>query len=147
MATEKKTKVSCLFCGITNYAPPPTRGKKVVCGKCKGVLPIPGEVVEPSPKQAYELFQKSTMPLLVDFFSLTCMSSELMHSVVLNLAERRMGELMVVRINIEEHPELAVAFGVGEASTFLIYYKGNERDRFVGEMTETDFALWVAKYT
>jgi len=85
--------------------------------------------------------------VLVDFYSMSCMACELMHSIVLNLAERRMGELMVVRINVEEHPELAAAFGIQGVPTFVILLRGNEWARSVGEMTETDFSLWVAKFT
>lgn len=147
MATEKKVKVSCLNCGTTNNVPETTGRKRIVCGRCKEELPSPGEVVEPLPNQAYSLFQKSAIPLLVDFYSMSSMACELMHSMVLNLAERRKGELMVVRINVEEHPELAAAFGIREVPTFLVLIRGNERARSVGEMTETDFSLWVAKFT
>jgi thioredoxin 2 len=147
LAAEKKVKVSCLNCGTTNNVPITTGRKKIVCGRCKEDLPSPGEVVEPQSHQAYTLFQKSAIPLLVDFYSMSCMASELMFSVVLNLAERRKGDLMVVRVNVEEHPELAAAFGIQEVPTFLILQRGNEWARSVGEMTETDFSLWVAKFT
>ena len=109
MVADKKVKVSCPNCGTTNNVPETAGRKKIVCGRCKEKLPSPGEVVEPLPNQAYALFQKSSIPVLVDFYSMSCMSCELMHSIVLNLAERRKGELMVVRINVEEHPELAAA--------------------------------------
>lgn len=147
MADKKKVKVSCLHCGTTNNAPLTERGKKIVCGRCKNELPSPGKVIEPLPNQAYELFKKSAIPVLVDFYSVSCMSCELMHSFVMDLAERRMGELMVVRINVELHPELAAAFGIQGVPTFVILYRGNERARSVGEMAETDFSLWVAKFT
>ena len=147
VAENKKVKVSCLHCGTTNNAPLTARKKKIVCGRCKKELPSPGKVVEPLPNQAYALFQKSAIPVLVDFYSVSCMPCELMHSTVMNLAERRMGELMVARINVETYPELAAAFGIQGVPTFVILYRGNERARSVGEMAETDFSLWVAKFT
>jgi thioredoxin-like negative regulator of GroEL len=121
--------------------------KKVVCGRCKTILPTPGTLVELQPNQVYTLIQKSAIPLLVDFYSLSCMSCELMHSSVMNLADRRKGELMVVRMNVEEHPEMAAAFGIQGVPTFVIFYRGNERVRSMGEMSEMDFSLWVAKFT
>ena len=147
MTAIEKVKVSCLHCGTTNNAPLDARGKKVVCGRCKEELPPPGEVVEPKANQAYALFQKSAIPVLADFCSMASLSCELMHSVVMSLAERRMGELMVARINVEEQPDLAAAFGIQEVPTYLILSRGNERARSVGEMAETDFSLWVAKFT
>jgi len=147
LAKEEKIKVSCLNCGTTNNYPVSAPEKKVVCGRCKTILSTPGSVVEPQPSQAYTLIQKSAIPVLVDFYSLSCMSCELMHSSVMNLADRRKGELMVVRMNVEKHPEMAAAFGIQGVPTFVILYRGNERDRSVGEMSETDFSLWVAKFT
>lgn len=147
LTAEEKVKVSCIHCGSTNNVPLSARGKKIVCGRCKKDLPSPGEVIEPLPNQTYALIQKSAIPLLVDFYSVTCLPCELMHTAVINLAERRMGDLMVIRINVEVYPELAAAFGVRGVPTFVILHKGNERARSVGEMAETDFSLWVAKFT
>jgi thioredoxin-like negative regulator of GroEL len=65
----------------------------------------------------------------------------------MNLAKRRMGELMVVRINVEVHPEMAASFGIQGVPTFVILHRGNERARSVGQMAETDFSLWVAKFS
>jgi thioredoxin 2 len=147
LEAKEKVKVSCLSCGTTNNIPVSAGRKKIVCGRCKQELPKPGEVVEPQPNQAYALFQKSAIPLVLDFYSISNMACELMHSVVLNPAERRKGELMVVRIDVEQFPELAAAFGIQGVPTFLILNRGNEWARSVGEMTETDFSLWVAKFT
>ena len=85
--------------------------------------------------------------MLVDFYSKSCLPCELMHPAIVSLAERRMGELMVVRIDVEVHPEMAAGFGIQGVPTFIILYRGNERARSVGQMTETDFSLWVAKFT
>lgn len=147
LADEEKIKVSCLNCGTTNNYPLSSLKQKVVCGRCKAVLPVPGAVVEPQPNQAYNLFQKSAIPVLVDFYSVSCIPCGLMHSIVLDLAERRKGELMVVRINVDKHPTMAAAFGIQGVPTFVILYRGNERARSVGQMSETDFSLWVAKLT
>jgi len=147
LTAEKKVKVSCLHCGTTNNAPLSAGGKKVVCGRCKEELPSPGKVIEPQPNEAFTLFQKSALPVLVDFYSKSCLPCELMHPAIVSLAERRMGELMVVRIDVEVHPEMAAGFGIQGVPTFIILYRGNERARSVGQMTETDFSLWVAKFT
>lgn len=140
----EKVKVSCFHCGTTNYYPLASSGKKVVCGRCKNVLPNPGSVLEPAPQQVYNLIQKSFLPLLLDFYSPTCAPCHMMHPVVKNLAVRRAGDLMVLRININLHPDIAAAFGVQGVPTFLILRKATEIDRTTGAMSEADFALWVA---
>jgi thioredoxin 2 len=147
MMPDDKVKVSCLECGTTNYFPLGAQGKKVVCGRCKSALPLPGVVLEPTARQAGALFQNSGLPVLVDFFSQTCGPCHMMHPVVERLAKRRAGEVVVVRVDVERSPELAREFEVRAVPTFVIVFKGSERDRTSGAMAEDSFALWVASRT
>lgn len=140
----EKVKVSCPSCGATNNYPMETPGKKIVCGRCKNPLPLPGTVVKPTPEQAYTLIQKSSLPILVDFFSPACAPCHMMHPIVADLAERRAGELMVLQLDVDNHGELGAAFGVQGVPTYIIFHRGYERARATGAMSETDFSLWVA---
>lgn len=144
---SEKVMVSCLECGTTNYFPLEAEGKRVVCGRCKSALPVPGEVVETTAWQASQLFQNSSLPVLADFFSPTCGPCLVMHPVVERLARRRAGSLVVIRVNVEREPELARRFGIQGVPTFVIVRKGAERDRASGAMSEDSFALWVASRT
>lgn len=141
---SKKVKVSCLYCGATNKFPLEAKEKKVVCGRCRNPLPMPGEVLEPPPDQVAHLILKSGLPILIDFYSPTCAPCNMMHPVVENLAKRRAGELMIVRLNVDTYPQLAAQFGIQGVPTFIIISRGNERARTTGAMSETDFSLWVA---
>jgi thioredoxin 2 len=143
----EKVMVSCLECGTTNFFPLEAEGKKVVCGKCKAALPLPGQVVEPTAWQASQLFQNSSLPVLADFFSPTCGPCLVMHPVVERLAKRRAGSVVVIRVNVEREPELARRFGIQGVPTFVIVRKGAERERVSGAMTEENFAFWVASRT
>jgi thioredoxin 2 len=145
MAEEPtKVKVSCGTCGMTNNVPIDARGKTVLCGKCKSRLPEPGEILEPGHEGIVNLFQSSSVPVLADFYSTTCGPCHLMHPILERLAARRAGEIAVVRINVEIHPDLARDFGVQGVPTFVIMQKGTERGRSVGAMDESSFALWAA---
>ena len=139
-----RVKVSCLHCGKTNYYPLQHKGKKVVCGLCRQLLPEPGSVIEPSFQQIQALIQNSSLPILIDFYSPTCAPCHMMHPIIENLAQRRKGELMVIRIDANRFPQLASSWGIQSVPTFIIVYKGNERARTTGAMSEADFALWVA---
>jgi thioredoxin 2 len=140
----ERVKVSCLFCGATNNYPVEASGKKVVCGRCKNPLPAPGTIIEPTSEQTYTLIQKSSLPVLVDFFSPTCAPCHMMNPIVVSMAQRRAGELMVVRLDMNTHGEMGAAFGVQGVPTFIIFHRGYERARTVGAMSEADFSLWVA---
>jgi thioredoxin 2 len=141
---EEKIKTSCAACGTTNFFPLAARGKTVVCGRCKTPLPEPGAVLEPSEEGIMALFQNSSLPVLADFYSTTCGPCHMMHPILEDLAARRAGEIVVVRINVEHHQGLAREFGVRGVPTFVIVHKGAERARQVGAMDESSFALWAA---
>jgi thioredoxin 2 len=141
---EDKVKVSCGSCGTTNLFPLAARGKRVVCGRCKAPLPEPGSVLEPTEEGITALFHTSSLPVLADFYSTTCGPCHMMHPILERLAARRAGEIVVARINVEYHQELAREFDVRGVPTFVIVHKGAERARQVGAMDESSFALWAA---
>jgi thioredoxin 2 len=141
---EGKVRVSCGTCGTTNFFPAEGRGKTVVCGRCKSRLPEPGEILEPGPEGITGLFQRSSLPVLADFFSPTCGPCHMMHPILERLAVRRAGEVAVIRINVERYQELAREFGVQGVPTFIVVHRGAERGRTVGAMDESSFALWAA---
>ncbi len=140
----EKLKVSCPNCAATNNYPLKKLDKKVVCGRCKNVLPKPGTVIEPTPEQAQRLLQNASLTVLVDFYSPTCAPCLTMHPIVESLAARRAGEILVIKINVDSHQQLAAGFSVQGVPTFVIIHRGTERDRMSGAVSETDFSLWVA---
>ena len=140
----EKIKVVCLECGATNNYPLDHTGKKVVCGRCKSGLPEPGSVIEPHPDQIMNLFKNSNLPVLVDFYSPACAPCHIMQPVVKELANRKAGELTVMKVNVDQNPQIAAQFGIQGVPTFVVLSKGRERGRTSGAMSEADLALWVA---
>ena len=147
MASPEKVRVSCFHCGATNNFPLNAEGKTVVCGKCKNALPLPGTVLELPPEMTYNLFYKSSLPVLVDFFSPTCGPCLMMHPIVERLAKRRAGEITVIKLDVDRNPGLPATFGIKGVPTFVVLSKGSERGRISGAMPEADFSLWVASRT
>jgi len=141
---SEKRKVSCLHCGATNNFPLEQTKKKIVCGRCKSVLPVPGALIEATADQAVMLMEKSSLPVLIDFYSNQCAPCHMMHPIVEALARRRAGELMTVQVNTDNYPDMASAFQIQGVPTFVILHKGTERARTSGAMAETDFSFWVA---
>jgi|BarGraNGADG00211_3_1021988.scaffolds.fasta_scaffold40896_2 thioredoxin 2 len=139
-----KIKISCLECGATNNYPRNPGGKAVVCGRCKTPLPEPGRVLEPPANQVVNLIQTGALPLLIDFYSTTCMPCHMMAPIIESLAGRRAGDLVVLKVNTDQQPDLAAAFKIKAVPTFLVMKKGFEIGRVSGAMPETDFSLWVA---
>ena len=141
---DDKKRISCLRCGATNAFPLAAGVKTVVCGRCKSPLPVPGTVLEPSEEEVAVLIQNGSLPILLDFFSETCMPCHMMRPVIESLARRRAGDLMVVKVDTDRRRELAEAFRIRAVPTFVVMKKGVELGRTSGAMNETDFSLWVA---
>jgi thioredoxin 2 len=142
---SEKVQVSCLGCGTTNYFPLDAQGKSVVCGRCKRPLPVPGMILEPLPGMTHELFRNSAIPILVEFYSQGCAHCGRMEPILAGVAQRRRGELMVIKMSLDRHPEMGASFGIMGVPTFLVIQKGNERGRMSGALPEADFDLWLAK--
>jgi len=140
----EKIKVSCVRCGTTNYFPLGAEGKKVLCGRCRTPLPPPGSVLEPDMQGISNLLEHSSLPVLVDFYSPTCGPCHMMHPVVERLGSRRAGEVAVIKVNVDDNPEVARRFGIQAVPTFLVVLKGIERGRTSGAMSEENFSFWVA---
>lgn len=141
---SEKRKVSCLQCGATNNFPLDHGGKKIVCGRCKTALPVPGTLIQATGDQAITLMERSSLPVLIDFHSDQCAPCHMMHPIVEALARRRSGELMVIQVNTDIYPDIASAFRIQGVPTFVVLHKGTERARTSGAMAETDFSFWVA---
>lgn len=140
----EKIKVVCPECGATNNYPLDHSGKKVVCGRCTSGLPEPGSVIEPLPDRIMNLFKSPNLPVLIDFYSPTCAPCSIMQPVVEELANRKAGELTVMKVNVDQNPQIAAQFGIQGVPTFIVLSKGRERGRTSGAMSEADLALWVA---
>ena len=143
----KKAITSCINCGAANNFPLDALGKKVVCGKCRSPLPVPGTVLEPLPGQIYTLYQKSSLPVLVDFYSQSCVHCRSMEPILERVAKKRAGTVMVIKANLDTHAELGASLGVKGVPTFVVIHKGIEKGRIAGAVAESDFSSWLTAMT
>lgn len=72
----------------------------------------------------YELI-KSEKPLLVDFYADWCGPCRAMSPVITEVARAIEGRGKVIKINIDNNPGAAQAYGVQAVPTFIIFKKGN----------------------
>lgn len=140
----EKIKVSCGHCGATNNFPMASIGKRVVCGRCKAPLPAPGTALEPGPAGFATLLGSAALPLLVFFHSRGCGYCSAMHRPIEELARRRKGELMVLKVDIERDPAAANRLSVMAVPTVVILHRGVERGRLAGARSEAELGLWAA---
>jgi thioredoxin 1 len=68
---------------------------------------------------------ESTGPVLVDFWAEWCGPCHAVAPILDQIAEERAGQLRLVKVNIDEEPELAQRYGIMSIPT-MILFKGGE---------------------
>lgn len=75
---------------------------------------------------------KAGMLVLVDFFAPWCGPCKMLTPEIEALAEAYQGKALVVKVNIDELPELASMYKVMSVPTLLVIKNGQEVKRMVG---------------
>jgi len=82
--------------------------------------------------------------VLLDFYADWCgpcrMQSRILHELESEVAER--GSL-IVKINVDEHPEIAERFAVSSLPTLLVVNDGEVRNRKIGLTDKDQLLAWI----
>ena len=74
------------------------------------------------------------LPTVVDFWAPWCGPCRMMTPVVAQLAEEYDGKALVGKVNVDEQPDLAAAFGVASIPMFVVLKGGKVTATKVGAM-------------
>ena len=83
------------------------------------------------PTFAAEVLQ-AEVPVLVDFWASWCGPCRLMLPIIEELAAQLGERLRVVKVNVDEAPATAAAFGVTSLPSFAVLHEGKVLRRFSG---------------
>lgn len=70
-------------------------------------------------------------PVLLDFFAVWCGPCQMLSPIVDEIGEEK-DDIVVGKINVDDQPELANAFGVSSIPTLVVMKDGKEAARSVG---------------
>ena len=91
-----------------------------------------GNVVEFTDANFKQEVLDSSTPVLVDFWAPWCGPCRMIAPLVEQLASENTGSFKVGKLNIDDSPGAAQAYGVQSIPTLLIFKGGNIVDSFVG---------------
>lgn len=75
---------------------------------------------------------KSDKPVLVDFWAPWCMPCKIIAPAVEGLAKELRGRLKVLKLNVDESPDIATELSIFNIPTLVLFKDGQEVSRMVG---------------
>ncbi len=92
--------------------------------------------------------RQSPLPVVVDFWAEWCAPCHRIAPTVDELATALAGRARVVKVDVDDEPELAQAYGVRAIPTFVLLREGEEEDRLRGAVPpselQTRVEAWLA---
>ncbi len=74
----------------------------------------------------------SRKPVVVDFWASWCAPCRQIAPLLEQLADEFEGSVRVAKVNVDENPEVAKAFGIRSIPTLVVVQRGQEKDRHTG---------------
>lgn len=108
-------------------------GGIVRCPRCKADVPAPSEPLEVGRVEEFDrMIAEASMPVVVDFWAPWCAPCHMVAPEVKKVAAARQGEWLVVKVNTDALPEIAVRLGIQSIPTLALFDGGREVSRTIG---------------
>lgn len=76
--------------------------------------------------------------VLVDFFATWCGPCKMLSPVLEGVAEKMKDKVTIVKVDVDQSPDLAAKFGVMSVPTMIMFKNGRQVDAFSGYMSEAN---------
>jgi putative thioredoxin len=94
-----------------------------------------------------EVLQRSQeIPVIVDFWATWCAPCRELGPVLERLANESAGQFLLVKIDVDQQPGLAQAFGVRSIPHVFALRNGQPIDQFQGALPEDQLRQWLAQF-
>ena len=134
-----RSEIRCATCGARNRLPLSATGRPR-CGKCHADL---AWLTNATGSDFDAMIGTSPVPVLVDLWAPWCGPCKTIAPILEQLALRRAGKLRVVKVDVDQSPEVSAQLGVQGIPTMVLFDDGVEVSRRVGAMPAHALEAWL----
>ena len=87
--------------------------------------------------------KQSTLPIVVDFWAEWCGPCRMLSPVLDELSEDLAGKVSIVKMNIDENPEIPTRFGIRSIPTLMIFKDGKQVAVQTGGSPKSSLKSWI----
>jgi len=116
--------LTCPSCSKKNRSPAERLTDTGWCGACKTEISPVGKPIAADPETFREVTRNARVPVLVDFWADWCGPCKLAAPEVKRTAADMKGRAIVLKVDTEQHPQLAAQFGIQSIPNFVVMKGG-----------------------
>ncbi len=137
--------ISCRNCGAKNRISLENK-RTPICGNCKQPLSFPDSPLTITDANFSESVEKSSLPVLLDFWAAWCPPCKMIAPIIDTLAKELAGKVVVGKLDVDKNQLVAARFRVQSIPTLIIFQNGREAERLVGAQSKEAIVQRLNKF-